>query len=142
MDEGGVTGLVKYCRDRAGDRLRSVVAYDPAGTRVAYRRDDHRNTYTDEQLARLAGSAREIDAVVDDTDVGDAPLGESLAGVYAFEEAYVIHLPSDDESGVVATFDADVGTYLAGFVRDCRERVERAPSADVGDAGDAGNGDR
>lgn len=127
MDEGGVTGLVEYCRDRAGDRLRSVVVYGPAGNRVAYRREGNPDAYTDEQLAGLTMSAREIDAVLDATDVGDAPLGDPLAGVYAFSEAYVIHLPADEEAGVVATFDADIGTYLAGFVRDCRERIEQSP---------------
>jgi hypothetical protein len=130
MSDGGIEELVAYCRERAGDHLRSVVGYGPSGTRIAYRREGVRNVYSDEQLATLTRSAREIDAVLEDADDGELPLGESLAGVYAFEEAYVIHLPGEpgEAAGAVATFDEAVGRSLAGFVRECRQRFTETPA--------------
>lgn len=132
MLEDGARRLTRYCRDRAGEKLRSVTVYHPEGTDPIYQRDGLREEYSADQIAALVRSARELNTTLHETGIDDAPLGRPVAGVYSFEEAFVIQLPWDDESGVVATFDANVGPYLAGFIRDCERAVrgDYAPKSD------------
>jgi len=123
MLDDGAKRLAEYCRERAGDKLRSVTAYDPTGTNLVYEREGLREQYADDQVAALVQSAQNLNEMLHRTDIEDAPLGRPVAGVYSFEKAFVIQLPVDESAGVVATFDADVGSYLAGFIRDCQRAV-------------------
>ena len=119
LEEGGKR-LAKYCRTRAGEKLRSVTVYRSDSTTQVYRREGLQAEYKDEQVAALVRSARDLNTTLHETDIEEAPLGPPVAGVYAFEDAFVIQLPADESSGVVATFDADVGADLATFIDDCQ----------------------
>lgn len=120
MLEAGAKHLTRYCRRRAGDQLRSVTIYTPEGTDIVYQREGFRESYTDEQVVALVEGARDLNNTLHQTDIEKAPLGRPIAGVYSFEEAFVIQLPWDETTGVVATFDSDIGTSLAGFIDDCQ----------------------
>lgn len=123
MLEAGAKHLTRYCRERVGDQLRSVTIYTPEGTDIVYQREGLRESYTDEQVVALVDGARDLNNTLHQTSIEKAPLGRPIAGVYSFEEAFVIQLPWDETTGVVATFDADVGTSLAGFIRDCQRAL-------------------
>lgn len=124
MLEDGGKRLAKYCRGRAGDKLRSVTTYRSDSTTQVYRREGLREQYSEDQVTELVRSARDLNATLHRTDIDDAPLGTPVAGVYAFEDAFVIQLPADETSGVVATFDADVGSDLATFIGECRRAFQ------------------
>lgn len=128
MPRGEAKRLTKYCKERAGDKLRSVTIYRPEGTTSVYVREGLREDYTEEQVAALVKSATELNSTLHRSNIEDAPLGRPNAGVYSFEEAFVIQLPLNENSGIVATFDADVGSYLAGFIRDCQKAIQGDPS--------------
>ncbi len=112
--------LAKFCRSRVGEKLRSVTVYRPEGTTRIYSDDELRERYTEAQLSALVQSAIDLNATLHQTDIEATPLGRPRAGVYSFEEAFVIQWPWDETTGVVATFDADVGSSLAGFLTECR----------------------
>jgi hypothetical protein len=123
MLEAGGKGLTKCCRNRAGDTRRSVTVYRSDSTTRIYRRDGLRESYTDDQVAALVRSARDLNATLHEPDIEKAPLGPPVAGGDAVEDAFVIQLPADDTSGVVATFDAEIGADLATFIDDCQRAV-------------------
>ena len=120
MLEEGAKRLAKFCRNQVGEKLRSVTVYRPQGTTRIYSDDELREQYTEAQLSTLVESAIELNATLHQTDIEATPLGRPQAGVYSFEEAFVIQWPWDETTGVVATFDADVGSSLAGFLTECR----------------------
>lgn len=112
--------LATFCKERTGDKLRSVTVYRPEGTTSIYTHEGLRDRYTAEQVSALIRSARDLNTALHQSDIEDAPLGRPIAGVYSFEEAFVIQLPWNESAGVVATFDASVGSSLAGFINDCK----------------------
>jgi hypothetical protein len=131
MLEEGAERLAVYCKKRTGDKLRSVTVYRPEGTTRVYSDDMLRERYTEEQISTLVQSAIELNTTLHHSNVSDAPLGRPIAGVYSFEEAFVIQLPWDETSGIVATFDVDIGTSLAGFINDCHDIVQgESPSTE------------
>ena len=123
MLEGGGKRL-KYCRGRAGEKLRSMTTYRSDSTTQMYRREGLREQYSEDRVAELVRSARDPNTTLHRTDIGDAPPGTPVAGVYTFEDAFVIQLPADETSGVVATFDADVGSDLATFIEECQRAFQ------------------
>jgi hypothetical protein len=64
LEDGGKR--LKYCRGRAGDKLRSVTTYRSDSTTQMYRREGLREQYSGDQVAELVRSARpEHDAAPD-----------------------------------------------------------------------------
>ena len=120
MLKEGAERLTKYCKQRTGDKLRSVTIYQPEGTTRVYSDDMLRERYTEEQISALVKSAIELNTTLHHSNVPEAPLGRPIAGVYSFEEAFVIQIPWDETSGIVATFDVDVGSSLSEFVNECK----------------------
>ena len=123
--------VAAYCTTRVGEKLRSVSFYDESGVESVFRRPGLREEYTDGQAAHLVETARAQNEVLHGSDIEEAPLGAPRAGVYAFENAFVIQLPVTPSRGVVVTMDADVGTELGGFLAALRREMpphgERPP---------------
>lgn len=116
--------LTKYCRTRVGDKLRSVTIYNTEDIDIVYQREGLRENYSEAQASALVRSARELNTTLHEANVREAPLGEPIAGIYSFEDAFVMQLPEDSEAGIVATFDADIGAELAGFIQSCKKAME------------------
>ena len=131
MLEEGAERLAEYCKERTGEKLRSITVYRPEGTTRVYSDDMLRERYTEEQISSLVKSAIELNSTLHNSNVPEAPLGRPVAGVYSFEEAFVVQLPWDESSGIVATFDVDVGSSLAGFIHDCHAIMQgESPNID------------
>jgi hypothetical protein len=119
MLKEGAERLAMYCKQRTGDSLRSVTIYRPDGTTRVYSDDMLRERYTEEQVSALVESAIELNTTLHHSNVPEAPLGRPIAGVYSFEEAFVMQFPWDETSGIVVTFDVDVGSSLSEFIDEC-----------------------
>jgi len=133
MDKGGAQRVARYCAETVGEKLRSVSEYDETGVTTVYSRPGLREDYTDEQAAALLETAMEQNQRLHRSNIERAPLGEPRAGIYAFEEAFVVQLPVSETEGIVVTMDADVGTQLGGFVQALRERMIAPSSGPRGD---------
>jgi hypothetical protein len=118
--------VAQLCHDQVGDKLRSVTMYDETGLESVFQRSGLREEYTDAQVTALVETARVQNEILHETGVEAAPLGKPFAGVYAFEEAFVLQLPVAPSRGLVVTMDADVGTSLRGFITACRKRMARS----------------
>jgi len=115
--------LAAYLRSRIGDDLRSVSSYDEDGVSAVYRRPGITDAYTDEQLLTLAVAAQELNDTLHAVGIDDSPLGEPNAGVYGFENAYVLQFPVSETEGVIVTIESGVGTALGAFLSDCAAQL-------------------
>jgi|GEM_PF-2177718 len=126
--EERATHLAKYCSDRVGDGLRFVAVYDTRGgnaenLELAYAREDIRERYTPADLGGLLDYAAEVhDTIVAAGENADM-LGGAEASVYVFENAFVMQLIPEPDSGIIVSLDPEAGKNLAAFVTDCLEQV-------------------
>jgi len=122
--------LTTYCRERAGENLRSVVEYDDDGYVVAYLREDLQTQYRGDKFDELVHQAREVHKQLVAAGAKGSPLGSAQATVHYFENAFVIQLVVDEQQGYFATFNSSVGQTLGAFITDCLERVRLEDSAE------------
>jgi hypothetical protein len=122
--------LTTYCRERAGEDLRSVVEYNDDGYVVAYLREDLQTQYNGDEFDDLVQQAQEVHKQLVAAGGTGSPLGNAQATVHYFEHAFVIQLVVDEQQGYFATFNSSVGQTLGAFITDCLKRVHSADSAD------------
>ncbi len=120
--------LARYCAERVGDSLRFVAVYDTAGGNVdspnlVYAREDLRGNYTPSDLGGLLDYAAEVHGTIVAAGENAGMLGEAEASVYVFENAFVLQLVPEYDSGIIVSFDPKAGKNLATFVTDCLEQI-------------------
>lgn len=86
--------------DHFGDTLRAVVAYDENGVEPVRMGDAARSGDPAEKL--------QVFRLVREQRFPERPYGARRASVHAFESIAVIHVPVEDDRGVVATADPEV----------------------------------
>lgn len=116
--------FAQYCGDRLGDDLRVVGSYSGDSRSVHYLREDLTDVYRIERLGPLIGKAREVHQPLHDVDQLEAPLGAVVAGVYAFENALVLHFLVGADQGVVVSVEPSVGRQLVSFLEECRRELD------------------
>ncbi|WP_435178668.1 DUF7522 family protein [Halorussus sp. AFM4] len=123
MTETPSEALTEFLRERVGDHLRSVLAYDDEGADLLYVRDDVADQYTDEEMARVADDVR-LEAI-------DKPHQESLyehgrldATVRSFEDAVEMHFPHDETSGTAVALDGEVFAIHDTFLGQCMNAMD------------------
>ena len=130
MSQEAVERLTKYCRERAGERLRSVVAYDRSGYELVFLRDDLQTRYDQERFDWLVERANTVHEEVYTAGGHDSPLGEAEATVHYFENAFVVQLLMAADRGYLATFDSRVGKALGAFIDNCLQHVQTGEQDD------------
>lgn len=119
------TVLAGYARGRIGDQLRSVFAYDDDEFDLAYLREDLRGEYGPSDFETFRHAVFESERALGAAN--RERIGERIATVHVFENAYALRISVPDHTGgVVASLDFTVGTELHEFVTNCRERAVRA----------------
>ncbi|WP_254861401.1 DUF7522 family protein [Natronomonas gomsonensis] len=121
--------LTTYCRERAGDDVRSVVEYSGDEYTVAYLRDGLQAQYDEDQFDDLVQYAREVHERLATVEATETPLGDARATVHYFENAFVIQLVVDENLGYFVTFNSGVGQTLGTFITDCLKRVRPSKSS-------------
>lgn len=86
-------------RTAVGDGLRAIVAYDDEGIEPVVLEDAARTGDPTEKLGVLRR--------ITDEAFSDGPFGPHQASCHVFEDVTVVHVPFDDERGVVATVGGD-----------------------------------
>ena len=122
--------LASFLRDRLGDNLRAVGFYREGDDEWVYLREDLRPEYPPDLLAILTDEARTVHGCLETVSNSDVPIGSSQASLYAFDGALLAHFFLAEGTGVVVSFEPDVGGRLHAFVDRCREILEEGPAED------------
>ncbi|WP_338730108.1 hypothetical protein [Haladaptatus sp. DJG-WS-42] len=105
--------LVEFLRQRAGNSLSWVAAYDDGDeTLYLHSTAETGETNVPDIVAQLRGD-------ITRTTTLSSPYDALRATVQLFEDAVVLHLPQGNSCGVAAGFDTDAARILRGFIDDC-----------------------
>ena len=118
--EAGATRLAEFVRERVGDGLRGVVTYTPDRAEVIYLRSDLEGAVNLDDFEATIHQARELHAQL--ATVGHLQgrtMGQPMGNVSLFEHSIVLILVFDEDRGVIATLNREVGRQLVGFVEEC-----------------------
>lgn len=113
--EDSAREVTRYCREVVGDGLRSAIAYGNGGQQWVYIREDLRGEVDVENLATTLGPARDRHSRLAATVETQPTLGDPEAVVNVFENALTMQLFVGGDTGVVLTFERDVGRDLCEF---------------------------
>lgn len=116
--------LASFLRDRLGENLRAVGRYREGDDEWVYLREDLAPAYSPELLERFADEARTVHSCLDAVSQADAPLGAAQASLHAFDGALLAHFLLAEETGVLVSFEPEVGGRLQSFVERCEEILE------------------
>lgn len=122
--------LTTYCRERAGENVRSVVEYSSDEYRIAYLRDGLRTQYEETQFNDLIQHTWKVHERLATVGATESPLGNIRATVHYFENAFVIQLVVDENQGYLLTFNSSVGQTLGTFISDCLRQIRAAESSE------------
>lgn len=135
MDESHRDEIVDFCRDVVGDPLRSVLAYELAGTEVEpailYVRDDIRAEYDGDDIEGAARAVVEevaLESISADWLEHLHRFGQTKGTVRVFERATVVHCWME-AGGLSLGWDPGADVDIESFVR---ELHARATDADEG----------
>jgi len=123
MSETPSEALTEYLRDRVGEHLRSVLAYDGDGGELLYVRDDVADQYSEAEIANIVREVR-LEAIEKPHQEDLYAHGSMNCTVRSFEDAVEIHLPRDETSGTVVAFDAEVFAIHNTFFGRCVDLLE------------------
>jgi len=120
--------LAQYCADRVGDGLRFVAVYDTKGGNTedptfVYAREDLQDRYDARDLGGLLDYAADVHGTIVAAGESADMLGEAEASVYVFENAFVMQLIPEPDSGIIVSLDPEAGKNLAAFVTDCLDLI-------------------
>ena len=118
MPSESTDALASYLLERAGSSLRAVVRYDGESYTVGYVRDD---------LSGTPDRVYEVLSNIVHADSRDEEMREEFGAVRASvqvrERGLLVHLPTDDDAGVLVSLESDVAAQLGDFVTQCERRI-------------------
>lgn len=123
MSQEHADRLVKYCQQRTGAQVRSIIRYTKSDHEVSYLRDDLKEEYSRMRLTSVVKIGRKIHRIRSNRETDGTPLGRPEASIRIYENAIVLQLPVGKHRGVLATFDRSVGSNLLGFIEGCQDHV-------------------
>ena len=114
------TDLVDFMQTKVGQGLRGVVSYTTMDAELVYLREDLQGLVNLGDFEPTSQQARGLhEQLVTVAQLQGRTLGSPLANVTVFERSIVLVFMYDDEQGVIATLDREVGRKLAGFIEEC-----------------------
>jgi hypothetical protein len=140
MDRRDVEQLAEFCLEQLDEKVRAVGAVHGDTVDPVYMRDDLQSRYTDSQLAGLEDTAIQTASALDGLNTFDTSLGQSHAGMFVFEEAFMLLIPGRDGSAAYVSLDRSVSQGLSVFIKQCTNELFStgpAPATDTA-AADAG----
>lgn len=131
--------LASFLRERLGDNLRAVGRYREGDDEWVYLREDLAPAYSPELLERFTDEARTVHGCLDAVSRTDTPIGAAQASLYTFDGALLAHFLLDEGTGVLVSFEPEVGGRLHSFVERCQDILEdgRVGAVTVGQPGES-----
>ncbi|MFB6205330.1 MAG: hypothetical protein ABEJ05_02215 [Haloglomus sp.] len=124
MTMANVERLTSFCRDRLGGEVRAVGLVSDGRVDPAYMRDDLQRRYTQSELAGLEDAATETAAALHGLNTYHTSLGQSHAGLFAFEDAYLLLIPCGEENeAAYVSLDRSVSEDLSAFIKRCNDEL-------------------
>lgn len=124
MRTAAVDRLEEFFDERAGEKLRSIIAYDEDDHELVYLRDDVVTQYTDEELCEaIDGSRLEslYSPIYEDVYADDH--GELQCLIQCFDDVIEINFALGDGEGAAVAIDAKAMAEAHGFVADARSII-------------------
>jgi hypothetical protein len=124
MNGANVEQLTSFCRDQLGDEVRAVGSVHGGQVDPVYMRDDLEQRYTAAELDGLRDAATETAAALHGLNTYHTSLGQSHAGLFAFEDAFMLLIPcGDDEEAVYVSLERSVSEDLSAFIKRCNDEL-------------------
>lgn len=120
QSEGRIERLVEFLQDEVGAGLRAVVQYSPEAAGFAHLREDLQGRVNIEDFEPTIDQARKLHEQLETVgQLQGRTLGTPVGNVTVYEHALVLVQRYNEDEGVIATLDRDVGPNLAAFVEHC-----------------------
>ena len=116
-------GLVTALQERVGDALRVVGHHDADSWTIEFMRDDVTTNYEADAVDEIAGDLVLSEmSTVRQEDLYE--LGSLQATVRLFEDGFVVHVPTGDQSGHLVSLDDNADVTGRDIVDAVRQAVE------------------
>jgi len=118
----GADDLTKYLVNRVGQDLRGVLQYDGEDTKTLHLRDDLRQSEMQSRIDRMLGRLKPESTRA---EAAAFPFGDLHVTVRCFDEAIILHFPTERERGIVVSLEPAIATDLTSFARTCSQEIAR-----------------
>ncbi len=118
----GANDLTTYLVDRVGQDLRGVLQYDGDDTKTLHLRDDLRQS---EMQSRIDRMLRRLKPESMRAEEAAFSFGDLHVTVRCFDEAIILHFPTEQEQGIVVSLEPAIATDLTSFARTCSQEIAR-----------------
>lgn len=116
-----VSNLSEFLEERTGGLLRGIARYNGTTSDVLHLREDVKQQRMRSEIDRILYRVRPEAFPKEEQSF---PFGDLYATVRVFEEAILLHFPTDIDQGIVVSLEPDVATELNTFIGKCLERLE------------------
>jgi hypothetical protein len=123
MPGPNVERLTAFCREQLGDEVRAVGAVHHGEVDPAYMRDDLQQRYTAAQLEGLEGATTQTSEALDGLNTYRTFLGQSHAGLFVFEEAFLPLIPWNGGAAAYVSLERSVSEDLSAFIKHCSDQL-------------------
>jgi hypothetical protein len=124
MDWENVERLTAFCREQLGQEVRAVGSVRDGQVDPVYMRDDLRRQYTAAELEGLRDAATETAGALHGLNTYHTSLGQSHAGLFVFEDAFMLLIPcGDDDEAVYVSLERSVSEDLSAFIKRCNDEL-------------------
>ncbi|WP_276257413.1 DUF7522 family protein [Haloglomus litoreum] len=124
MTRGNVERLTEFCRTQLEDEVRAVGLVENGRVEPEYMRDDLQSRYTERELAGLEDAASQTAGALHGLNTYNTSLGQSHAGLFAFEDAFLLLIPcGDEDEAAYVSLDRSVGEDLSAFIKRCTNEL-------------------
>lgn len=112
--------LIDYLEDRAGDFHRGTVRYTDDTIGVLHLREDIKEHRLEGEIKRMLERLRPESAQAEERAF---PFGNLHATARVFDDAVILHFPTDEDCGVVVSLEPETARDLNTFIGECTARI-------------------
>ena len=123
MTRANIDRLTEFCREHLADEVRAVGIVREDEVDPAYMRENLQRRYTEAELAGLEDAAVQTSEALQGLNTYRTSLGQSHAGLFVFEEAFLLLIPCDDDEAAYVSLDRSVSEDLSAFIKRCNDRL-------------------
>ena len=123
MTRANIDRLTEFCREHLADTVRAVGIVHDGGVDPAFMREGLQRRYTRTELEGLEDAATETADALHGLNTYHTSLGQSHAGLFAFEDAFLLLIPCGDDEAAYVSLDRSVSEDLSAFIKRCNDEL-------------------